>query len=62
MGIRGRDGGLRSWGASLRYTCDCLDFTIDYRRNFTRDRDVKPEDILLVRIIFRTLGEVGTVF
>jgi LPS-assembly protein len=56
------DGGTLSWGASLRYTCDCLDFIIDYRRNLTRDRDVKPEDILLVRIIFRTLGEVGTGF
>ncbi len=56
------DGGTLSWGASLRYNCDCLDFTIDYRRTFTRDRDVEPEDKFTIRAEFRTLGEVGTGF
>ena len=56
------DGNTLSWGASLRYNCDCLDFTIDYRRTFTRDRDVPPEDTITVRAEFRTLGEVGTGF
>ena len=56
------NGGTLSWGASLRYNCDCLDFSIDYRRTFTQDRDVPPEEIIFVRVIFKTLGEFGTGF
>jgi LPS-assembly protein len=53
------DGSTLSWGAGLRYNCDCLDFTIDYRRTFTRDRDVEPEDSITVRAVFKSLGEIG---
>ena len=56
------DGGTLSWGAALRYNCDCLDFSINYRRTFTQDRDVPPEQSIFVRIVFKTLGEVGTSF
>lgn len=56
------NGGTLSWGASLRYICDCLDFSINYRRTFTRDRDVPPEQSIFVRVIFKTLGEFGTGF
>ncbi len=54
------DGGTLSWGASLKYTCDCLDFSINYRRTFTEDRDVPAEDSIFVRIVFKSLGEFGT--
>lgn len=56
------NGGTLSWGASLRYNCDCLDFSINYRRTFTQDRDVPPEESIFVRIVFKTLGEFGTTF
>jgi len=56
------DGSLRSWGASLRYNCDCLDFSVNFTRSFTQDRDVPPADTLFVRVVFKTLGEFGTAF
>ena len=56
------DGGLRSWGASLRYNCDCLDFSVNFTRTFTEDRDVAPSDSIFVRVVFKTLGEFGTAF
>jgi LPS-assembly protein len=56
------NGGTLSWGASLRYNCDCLDFSINYSRTFTQDRDVPPEESIFVRIVFKTLGEFGTAF
>ena len=56
------NGGTLSWGASIRYSCDCLYFSIDYRRTFTQDRDVPPETTIFVRVVFRSLGEFGTAF
>lgn len=56
------NGGTLSWGASIRYNCDCLDFSINYKRTFTRDRDVPPEESIFVRVVFKTLGEFGTTF
>ncbi len=56
------NGSLRSWGASLRYNCDCLDFSLNFTRSFTQDRDVPPADSIFVRVVFKTLGEFGTTF
>ena len=56
------EGGMRSWGTSLKYNCDCLDFTIDYRRTYTKDRDVPPEESVFLRLVFKTLGEFGVPF
>jgi LPS-assembly protein len=53
-------GGTLSYGASLIYECDCMDFELNYRRNFTRDRDVPPTEALTFRIIFRSLGQVSS--
>ena len=58
----GDNGGTLNWGASIRYNCDCLLFSMDYRRTFTQDRDVSPEQTLFVRVVFKTLGEFGTLF
>ena len=55
-------GNTLSWGASLEYHCDCLDFTISYRREFTEDRDVPEQDIVFVQVVFKSLGEIGTTF
>lgn len=51
-------GGTLSYGASLTYTCDCMSFTIDYRRTFTRDRDVSPDESIIFRISLKSLGEL----
>ena len=53
------DGGTLFWGASLGYVCDCLDLSINFRRDFTSDRDVKPEDSIFVRVKLKNLGAVG---
>jgi LPS-assembly protein len=54
------DGGTLSYGASLLYKCDCMDFELKYRRAFTRDRDVPPTEALTFRIIFKSLGQVSS--
>lgn len=53
-------GGALRHGAFLSYEDECFQFQLDYARTFTRDRDVKPSDTILFRIVFKTLGEVGT--
>ena len=54
------DGGTLSYGASVLYKCDCMDFELNYRRAFTRDRDVPPTEALTFRIIFKSLGQVSS--
>lgn len=54
------NGGTLSYGASLFYECDCMDFELKYQRNFTRDRDVPPTEALTFRIIFESLGQVSS--
>lgn len=54
------DGGTLSYGASLFYECDCMDFELRYRRDFTQDRDVPPTESLTFRFIFKSLGQVSS--
>ena len=53
-------GGSLRHGAFLSYEDECFQFQVDYARTFTRDRDVEPSDTILFRVVFKTLGEVGT--
>ena len=53
-------GGSLRHGAFLNYEDECFLFQVDYSRTFTQDRDVKPSDTILFRVVFKTLGEVGT--
>ncbi len=53
-------GGALRHGAFLSYADECFKFRLDYNRAFTRDRDVKPSDTIMFRIVFKTLGEAGT--
>jgi LPS-assembly protein len=52
------NGGTLSTGVNLIYTNDCLIARLDLARTFTRDRDIHPSDTILLRLVFRTLGEV----
>ena len=54
------NGGTLSYGASLFYECDCMNFELKYNRNFTRDRDIPPTDSLTFRLIFKSLGQVSS--
>ncbi|MEM7568305.1 MAG: LPS assembly protein LptD [Pseudomonadota bacterium] len=42
--------------AALIYTDECLEFQLNYRRNFTADRDVEPGTAVTFRIVLRNLG------
>lgn len=53
-------GGSLRHAAFLRYEDDCFHFQADYTRTFFRDRDVRPSDTILFRVVFKTLGEVTT--
>ncbi len=54
------DDGLRSLGLKFTYECECFDFSVSFTRTFYEDRDVKPSDAILLRMTFKTLGEVQT--
>ena len=53
-------GGALNRSAFLTYTDDCFQFDINFSRSYTRDRDVKPSDTILFRVVFKTLGETKT--
>ena len=50
------DGGTLNYGLGLIYEDECLSFTVDYERNFTRDRDVRPSTTVSFRIKLRNVG------
>lgn len=54
-------GGSLNHGFSLTYDCDCFTFTASFLRSFTRDRDLKPTDTIMFRLLFKTLGEIKAV-
>ena len=54
------EGGTLSYGASLVYQCDCMDFELVYNRTFTSDRDIPRVESLTFRVTFKSLGQIGT--
>ena len=54
-------GGGRSLrhGAYLMYDDECFHFRIDYSRKFTRNRLLRPQDTIFLRVGLKTLGETG---
>lgn len=53
-----KDGNTLSYGGSLTYNCECMTFELTYSRTFTRDRDVRPDEAIFVRLNLKSLGEV----
>ena len=49
-------GGTINWNGAVTYEDECLLFTTNLVKNFTRDRDVQPETSLLFTIRFKHLG------
>ena len=54
------EGGTLSYGASLVYECDCMNFELVYGRTFTSDRDIPRVESLTFRITFKSLGQIGS--
>jgi len=52
------NGGQRSMALSLVYEDECLTFDTTLGRTFYLDREVRPTDAVMFRIVFKTLGEV----
>jgi LPS-assembly protein len=50
------DGGTLKTGLGLRYENECVIFTVQATRNFTRDRDIEPETNVLFRVQLKHLG------
>ncbi len=47
-----------SWGMGLTYEDECFRFTGDFRRRFTRDREIEPSNIFFFQLEFKHLGEI----
>jgi LPS-assembly protein len=54
------EGGTQSYGGTLVYECDCMDFELRYQRTFTRDRDVPPIEALTFQVTLKNLGQFGS--
>lgn len=60
-GVRDQTGeGLRSVGLNLTYEDECLLFASDLSRTFFQDRDLRPNNAIMFRAMFKTLGEVAS--
>lgn len=53
-------GGQRSTGLSFIYEDECLTFDTALSRTFYQDREIKPSDSIMFRVVFKTLGEFRT--
>lgn len=51
-------GATLSTGFGLIYEDECFFLSADFRRSFTRDREIEPSDTVLFRVVFKHLGEV----
>jgi LPS-assembly protein len=54
------EGGTLSYGGSIVYECDCMDFELVYARTFTSDRDTPRVESLKFRVTFKSLGQIGS--
>ena len=52
----GDDGGTLNSGIRLVYENECLNISVDFDRDFTRDRDVQPSTSFTLRIRLKSLG------
>lgn len=54
------DGGALSNEASILYSDECIALSVDYKKRFFEDRDIRPSESVFLRITLKTLGGVGT--
>lgn len=53
-----QDGGQRSMKMGFTYDDECFSFDTTLSRTFYRDREIRPTDAIMFRLVFKTLGEV----
>lgn len=53
------DGGQRLQRAGIVYDDECFTFDASISRTFYQDREIKPTDSFIVRLVFKTIGEVS---
>ncbi len=54
------NGGILNWQMGGEFKNECCAVRATYVRSFTQDRDVKPSNRFLIRIVLKHLGEVNT--
>ena len=55
-----KNGGQRSMRLNIVYDDECFRFDTSLSRTFFQDREIQPNDAILFRLVFKTLGEVTT--
>lgn len=53
---------LRNIGLNFTYECECFVFSASIKRDFYEDRDIRPNDTFLLKLTFKTLGDIQTGF
>jgi LPS-assembly protein len=54
------NGEMRNLALNLVYECECFTFSTTISRAFYEDRDLRPNDTILFKLTFKTLGDVQT--
>jgi LPS-assembly protein len=54
------DAGILNWQMGGEFKNECCAVRATYLRTFTQDRDVRPTNRFLIRIVLKHLGEVST--
>ncbi len=54
------NGGTLLSGVGINYEDECFYIALNVDRRFTIDRDLRPDNIALLRVVFKTLGDVKT--
>ncbi|MDH5187787.1 MAG: LPS-assembly protein LptD, partial [Rhodospirillaceae bacterium] len=54
-----RNGGQRLQRTGITYDDECFTFNASFSRTFYQDREIKPTDIMMFRLVFKTVGEVN---
>jgi LPS-assembly protein len=52
------NGDLRNLGINLTYNCECFTLSTTVNRQFYVDRDLRPNDSIMFKLSFKTLGDV----
>lgn len=50
-----------TYGGRVGYKDECVTLYADLRRNFYEDRDIEPEDVFIIRIELKNLGEFSPI-
>ncbi|WP_086466357.1 LPS-assembly protein LptD [Oceanibaculum nanhaiense] len=56
----GDDAGMREVQATLAYADECLLIGVSYRKTFTNDVGLEPDNSIFFRIEFKNLGAIGS--